>query len=207
MGPGGSAASTVGGQRCIAAAVRPSIVEPDRTLSSSARAPATTRTPTSTSAQLRLVSPKPKNSTASACPVQEPMRAACTRGRRANRAALAPAARARNDPSMSIWDHMRPAAKLPAPQSIALDPDGALRIRWDDGRATLLAAREMRIGCPCAECVDEMTGERRLDPSTIAADVGIQHLEPVGNYALRAVFSDGHDTGLFNFQLLRSISR
>ena len=102
---------------------------------------------------------------------------------------------------------MRPAAKPPAPRTIARDPSGSLQIGWDDGRTTTLTPRELRIACPCAECVDEMTGERRLDPTTIGQDVGITHLEQVGNYALRAVFSDGHDTGLYNFQLLRSISR
>lgn len=107
---------------------------------------------------------------------------------------------------MSIWDYMRKSGKAPAPQSIERSPDGTLSVRWDDGQTTRIAARALRLGCPCAVCVDEMTGERILDPASVPADVRADALEQVGNYALRVTFSDGHATGLFDWALLRRLS-
>ena len=108
---------------------------------------------------------------------------------------------------MSIWDYMHRAAKAPAPQSIDRAPDGSLAILWDDGQTTVATARALRLGCPCARCVDEMTGQRTLDPATVPEDVAIAETTLVGNYAVRVAFSDSHDTGLFNWTLLRTLSR
>jgi ATP-binding protein involved in chromosome partitioning len=51
--------------------------------------------------------------------------------------------------------------------------------------------------------VDEITGQKTLDSSSIAKDIHAQSCEYVGNYAIRIHWSDGHDTGLYNFKLLR----
>ena len=102
---------------------------------------------------------------------------------------------------------MHKAGKDPAPQAIDRAPDGSLSIRWDDGARTVAAARDLRLGCPCAFCVDEMTGQRTLDPARVPQDLSIQQIAPVGNYAVRVTFSDGHQTGLFDWRLLRALSR
>lgn len=107
---------------------------------------------------------------------------------------------------MSIWDYMHRAGKPPAPQSIDRSPDGSLAIQWDDGQATRVTPRALRIGCPCALCVDEMTGQRTLDPASVPQDVSLKGMEAVGNYAVRVQFSDGHETGLFDWKLLRALS-
>lgn len=106
---------------------------------------------------------------------------------------------------MSIWDHMHKAARPPAPTKVAVEGT-TLVMGWDDGVQTRLGLREVRVNCPCAVCVDEHTGVRILDPATVPADVGAVRLEPVGNYAVRVVFTDGHDTGLFDWALLRKLS-
>ncbi|HEY3450785.1 MAG TPA: DUF971 domain-containing protein [Myxococcales bacterium] len=108
---------------------------------------------------------------------------------------------------MSIWDYMHKAGKDPAPQSIDRADDGSLAIRWDDGKTTSTTAQALRQGCPCAMCVDEMTGKRTLDPATVPPDLAIREMTPVGNYAVRIVFSDGHETGLFDWRLLRALSK
>ena len=107
---------------------------------------------------------------------------------------------------MSIWDHMRKADKPPVPQAIDRSPDGSLAIAWDDGKATRVGARALRLGCPCAGCVDEMTGRPVLDPATVPEDLAIAGMDGVGNYAVRITFSDGHQTGLFDWALLRRLS-
>jgi DUF971 family protein len=106
---------------------------------------------------------------------------------------------------MSIWDHMHKAEKPPTPQAIDRAPDG-FAIRWDDGVTTRVSVRKLRLGCPCAMCVDEATGRPLLDPQSVAEGIGVTRMEQVGNYAVRIVFTDGHETGLFDWALMRRLS-
>ncbi len=80
-----------------------------------------------------------------------------------------------------------------------------LRIAWADGHVSVYSARRLRARCPCAQCVDEMSGERRVGEDEVDPDVAIAQVEPVGNYALQIRFSDGHGTGLYSFDHLRRI--
>ncbi len=108
---------------------------------------------------------------------------------------------------MGIWDYMKKTERPSSPTAIERDLEKRLVIRWDDGNTSALTPRELRLGCGCAGCVDEMSGARTLDPAKVPADVDIASFEPVGNYALRLEFSDGHDTGIFDWQLLRRLSK
>jgi len=94
-----------------------------------------------------------------------------------------------------------------APTNIrALRDPAALEIHWPDGRTVTLPYRTLRESCPCAACVDEMTGERILDVSTIPNDIRPTAMTTVGNYALKVTWSDGHDTGLFTWEKLAELS-
>ena len=84
------------------------------------------------------------------------------------------------------------------------DPE-TLGITWDDGSESLYDVRELRLRCPCANCVDEMTGEARLDPATVPADVKPLSVRSVGNYAISIRWSDGHDTGIYSFDRLKEL--
>lgn len=53
-------------------------------------------------------------------------------------------------------------------------------------------AAELRRACRCAFCVDENTGQQILDPTSVAEDVHPLSMEPMGNYAVRVDWSDGH---------------
>jgi DUF971 family protein len=93
----------------------------------------------------------------------------------------------------------------PIPYSISRLPDG-VRIEWDQaGHTWLYPARELRLACPCAGCVEEMTGRALLNPAIVAADVRPESLELVGSYGLRIRWSDGHDTGIYTFEQLRRL--
>ncbi len=81
-----------------------------------------------------------------------------------------------------------------------------LYILWKDGYETRLDFYTLRCLCPCAACVDEFTGERKLEPRSVAPDVRPKNSEYVGNYALRFMWSDGHDTGIYTFRTLRELS-
>ncbi|MDQ7006014.1 MAG: DUF971 domain-containing protein [Acidobacteriota bacterium] len=92
----------------------------------------------------------------------------------------------------------------PIPEKVVVFPTREVGIVWSDGREDFFPARDLRISCPCAECVDEITGERRLDPESVPADLRVERWEAVGRYALRFHFSDGHATGIFTFEVLRA---
>jgi ATP-binding protein involved in chromosome partitioning len=93
------------------------------------------------------------------------------------------------------------------PLELGPTEDGAqLRIRWKDGGVSDYPPRYLRLCCPCAGCVEEMTGRPLLNPATVPMDVHPHSIEYVGEYALRFDFSDGHNTGIYPFDYLRDIS-
>ncbi len=81
-----------------------------------------------------------------------------------------------------------------------------LFVRWDDGTEKTFKVFDLRVACPCAHCVEEMTGVRRLDPARVPADVRPRRITSVGNYAIQIVWSDGHDTGIYSFDFLRRLA-
>lgn len=80
-----------------------------------------------------------------------------------------------------------------------------LELVWD-GVPSRIGARDLRIDCRCAACVNEFTGERILDVDSVAMDIGVRDLKLVGSYALKAVFEDGHDLGLFTWEHLAQLA-
>jgi ATP-binding protein involved in chromosome partitioning len=95
------------------------------------------------------------------------------------------------------------ADNRPIPSKIELRSRQQLVIQWSDAKETTLNCYDLRIACPCAQCVDEMTGERRLNPATVSKDVWPQNISPVGRYALHFDWSDGHRSGIYTFEHLR----
>lgn len=92
------------------------------------------------------------------------------------------------------------------PVSIGPTPDGTeLEIRWADGHRSTYPPRFLRLRCPCAGCVEELTGRPLLVPESVPEDVYPLAIRYVGRYALRFEWSDGHDTGIYTFELLRDI--
>jgi len=93
----------------------------------------------------------------------------------------------------------------PMPHAISREANGVL-VEWDTaGHAWLYPARELRLACPCAACVEEMTGRRLLQADAVRVDVRPESLSLVGAYGLRIHWSDGHDTGIYTFELLRAL--
>lgn len=86
------------------------------------------------------------------------------------------------------------------PHAITRRDDG-IHIEWvAGGHAALFPARPLRLACPCAGCVEEMTSRPLLDPATVPADIRPVRLALVGAYGLRVEWSDGHGTGIFTFR-------
>jgi DUF971 family protein len=75
-----------------------------------------------------------------------------------------------------------------------------LEIDFDNGARFRLPAEYLRVESPSAEVQAHGPGEKQLVAGR--AHVGIVRLEPVGNYAVRIVFDDLHDTGIFSWSYL-----
>ena len=92
----------------------------------------------------------------------------------------------------------------PIPYAITRTDDGLL-VEWTEGGETsFYPARRLRLACPCAACVEEMTGRPVLDPARVPEDVRPVSVSLVGTYGLRVLWSDGHGTGIYTFERLRA---
>jgi len=93
----------------------------------------------------------------------------------------------------------------PLPQKVRQIDEKTLGIDWVDGYHSVYAVKMLREKCPCANCIDEWTGEKRLDPASIPDTIKPVNLKSVGRYAIQFEWSDGHNTGLYTYQLLREL--
>jgi ATP-binding protein involved in chromosome partitioning len=78
-----------------------------------------------------------------------------------------------------------------------------ITFKWPDGHTSIFAARDLRLACRCASCIEEMSGRSLLDPKTVPDNVRAKHIELVGQYAISVHWTDGHKTGIYSFQTLR----
>jgi Mrp family chromosome partitioning ATPase/DUF971 family protein len=89
---------------------------------------------------------------------------------------------------------------------IATAKPGFIHIRWIDGTESELPNFKVRAACSCARCVDEYSGKQLLDINTIAPDIEAQEIQPLGNYALNIVWSDGHSSGIYSWDYLKRLA-
>jgi len=92
------------------------------------------------------------------------------------------------------------------PVQIVEESDSEISVKWSDDLETRYSAAGLRRSCPCAGCINEWTGQKTLDDAKIPDDISFKHTSIVGRYALNFHFSDGHDTGIFSFALLRKLA-
>jgi DUF971 family protein len=92
---------------------------------------------------------------------------------------------------------------LPIPYAITRRDDGLL-IEWAEGEThrAFYPARLLRLACPCAGCVEEVSGQPLLDPAEVPEDIRPVSIALVGSYGLRIQWSDGHSTGIYTFEQL-----
>lgn len=98
------------------------------------------------------------------------------------------------------------------PVEIHLDRSKELRIRWADGVESVLPLAVVRKACPCATCRERRAPERPphgglpiLHGPEAAGMAVAEDAQLVGNYALRVRWADGHDAGIYDYGLLRSL--
>ncbi len=80
-----------------------------------------------------------------------------------------------------------------------------LEIDFDDGMSFVMPAEFLRVESPSAEVQGHGPGQKQLVAGR--RHVGIMAVEPVGNYAVRIVFDDLHDTGLYSWRYLYELGQ
>ncbi len=89
----------------------------------------------------------------------------------------------------------------PRPSEIKLHQKSrVLEISFADGKIFQLPCEFLRVYSPSAEVRGHGPGQEVLQPGK--KNVEVTHIEPVGNYAIRLTFSDGHSTGIFSWDVL-----
>lgn len=100
------------------------------------------------------------------------------------------------------------------PRKIKLAGEGgAIRIEWSDGHVSAYPYRELRERCPCATCTGSDYEPHHALQSNLASSpfqmyqktLKPERAEVVGRYALQIYWSDGHSTGIYAFDYLRSL--
>jgi len=97
------------------------------------------------------------------------------------------------------------------PLALRREGDG-LRIDWDDGVSTFATWRHLRTNCPCASCIDDRA--KPPDPFKVLSTAEVAAgaptpvaMKPVGQYAYQITWNDGHSTGIFTLENLRSLGQ
>ncbi len=99
-----------------------------------------------------------------------------------------------------------PAAAQPAPwpeELVFKRSNRALHVRYDDGAAFDIPFELLRVESPSAEVQGHAAHQKKLVPGK--KDVQILEAEPVGRYAVRLVFDDGHESGIYSWRYLREL--
>ena len=78
-------------------------------------------------------------------------------------------------------------------------------IQWRDEHLSSYPSWYLRENCPCANCVEEFTGIRKIERGSIPSTLERTEVSAIGNYALQFVWSDGHSTGIYTFDYLRTL--
>lgn len=94
------------------------------------------------------------------------------------------------------------------PTQIKLSGTETLSIIWDDGHQSVISLKSLRDHCPCASCQGETVLMKTYLPVIQPEMPGKYKLvgaEPVGSYAIGLSWADGHRTGIYTYERLRSL--
>ena len=98
------------------------------------------------------------------------------------------------------------------PVALGKEGDDRLFIEWNDGHRSIYTWKHLREQCPCASCRGEMGVPpdpfRILKASELAPKPPLAPVEmtPMGHYAYKIAWNDGHDTGIYTLETLRALS-
>ncbi len=101
-----------------------------------------------------------------------------------------------------------PGAGPLIPVALGKEGDDRLVIQWNDGHRAVYAWAHLRKACPCAGCREER--QQPPDPFHVLKPAELVPLrplriDPVGRYAYKITWSDGHDSGIYTLEHLRAL--
>ena len=87
---------------------------------------------------------------------------------------------------------------------------GTMSILWTDETRQELELDDLRRLCPCAVCesnrmAQDSNGLQMISSDAQNASSGVAEITPVGRYAIQIRWEDGHDTGIYTYEFLRSL--
>lgn len=91
------------------------------------------------------------------------------------------------------------------PPEILIVQPSILSIRWKTGQEQQVQVCDIQKKCGCANCIDEISGKRLLDPSSVRPDVGLISMKKIGRYGMQFQFTSGCSTGIYSYEILRSL--
>lgn len=98
---------------------------------------------------------------------------------------------------------------IPTPKKIQQVSAGEITITWSDEHQSKITLKTLRDSCPCAGCKGETVLLHTYTPppadETAPGRYVLKRAEPIGNYALKLTWADGHDTGIYHWEYLRSL--
>jgi ATP-binding protein involved in chromosome partitioning len=106
-----------------------------------------------------------------------------------------------------MWATLGARGKLramPIPDEIVGLLRSKITFKWPDTHETVFPARDLRLACRCANCVEETSGRPLLDPAKVPQNIRAKRIELVGQYGVSIEWSDGHSTGIYSFRDLRA---
>ena len=101
---------------------------------------------------------------------------------------------------------VRPMGSPTTPVGFRRRDPRTLSVLWEDGRNDDFDVRDLRLACPCAVCVEEMSGRPLLNPKSVMPDVAPHVIASAGNYAIIFRWNDGHSTGIYSLKHLRALA-
>lgn len=94
------------------------------------------------------------------------------------------------------------------PEKIRLTKNQELIVRWDDKIESVIKLANLRRNCPCAICNSERDDRgTKYIPLYTLEQLTIDKISQVGTYAISVNWKDGHNTGIYEYNHLRSISK
>jgi len=104
--------------------------------------------------------------------------------------------------------------RKPTSVKIHVSSGAGVDIAWSDGHASHYDFTYLREHCPCATCNDEREKKKAFSAAVPAAPAALPIFKPrpraqaatsVGNYAIQISYSDGHGTGIYSYDYLRTL--
>lgn len=98
---------------------------------------------------------------------------------------------------------------VPAPAGAEVDREHGVTLVWPDGHTSRFTLPELRSNCPCALCRSsrEAGGPAWPTPPDAAERLRVEGAELGGNWGLQLRWNDGHETGIYSWELLRRCCR